>query len=284
MNWRIGLWIMVVALSSQGDATQAQSPSLMDQLTQRGVTIPEKHVVLVPPPTLADHLTAEQRRQKLSALAGGATWKQFSRDSVVAPVAIDLDYIKDDDGARIGHSIHVAFVVHTPIETFADEDLMEQIFGDRDKSDENKTAESQKLSDDQLGALGIEPVESTSFTRTRFTLLKKVLVNGVLQTETAATNDTKSVAVYLDPRFSDDNWWMRVSNDQAAPASKKNRYVGAGGYVVIARLTELDGASLVEARFILHEPQSWFSGSNLLRSKLPLMIQESARKFRRKLK
>jgi hypothetical protein len=35
---------------------------------------------------------------------------------------------------------------------------------------------------------------------------------------------------------------------------------------------------------LMHEPTQWFSGSNFIRSKLPLAIQEGARSFRRSLR
>ena len=51
---------------------------------------------------------------------------------------------------------------------------------------------------------------------------------------------------------------------------------GAGGYLALQSLAEvspeLTGACLVEGRLVLHEPQSWFGGSNFLRSKFPLLI------------
>jgi hypothetical protein len=60
-------------------------------------------------------------------------------------------------------------------------------------------------------------------------------------------------------------------------------YEGAGGYMHVAKLSDPSGACLIETWMVLHEPTEWFRGSNLLRSKLPLMIQESVRKFRRHL-
>ena len=65
-------------------------------------------------------------------------------------------------------------------------------------------------------------------------------------------------------------------------------YAGIGGYVAIAPLEtvdpDLDDACLVQGCFVIHEPKDWFNGTNLIRSKLPLIIQNSVRDFRRKMK
>ena len=39
----------------------------------------------------------------------------------------------------------------------------------------------------------------------------------------------------------------------------------------------------IECHMIFDEPRGWFGGANLLRSKLPLAVQEEVRNFRRRL-
>ena len=60
-------------------------------------------------------------------------------------------------------------------------------------------------------------------------------------------------------------------------------YAGLGGYIKVTGLHEPAGALLVECHAVFDEPQGWFDGKNLLRSKLPLVVQENVRTFRRKL-
>jgi hypothetical protein len=40
---------------------------------------------------------------------------------------------------------------------------------------------------------------------------------------------------------------------------------------------------LIEVHMVFAEPKGWFEGRNLLRSKLPPVMQDSVRKFRRQL-
>ena len=56
-----------------------------------------------------------------------------------------------------------------------------------------------------------------------------------------------------------------------------------GGYMKASRLAQPSGAVLVEYHLVFEEPQGWFGGSNLLRSKLPLVCQDGVRKFRRRM-
>ena len=48
-------------------------------------------------------------------------------------------------------------------------------------------------------------------------------------------------------------------------------------------LAEPAGAILVECHGVFEEPQGWFQGAPLLRSKLPMLVQEQVRGFRGKL-
>jgi hypothetical protein len=59
-------------------------------------------------------------------------------------------------------------------------------------------------------------------------------------------------------------------------------YHAAGGYLKATRLHEPAGAVLVEYHLTFDEPAGWFSGANLLRSKLPIVSQDGVRKFRRR--
>ena len=51
----------------------------------------------------------------------------------------------------------------------------------------------------------------------------------------------------------------------------------------MTELIEPQGALFVEYHLVFDEPKAWFGGANLLRSKLPLMVQDNIRKFRREL-
>ena len=52
----------------------------------------------------------------------------------------------------------------------------------------------------------------------------------------------------------------------------------------LTRLADPDGAVFVEYHGVYNEPSGWFPGEeNLLRSKLPLVVQQEVKQFRVKL-
>jgi hypothetical protein len=273
-------------------ACYADTPSLLAKLTTTGTQIPVIGATPIESPALQAEQDAAMRATALKSIAGGAGWKRFSRNSVVAPVSIDLNYLKDAKGDRVGHLVHLAFVVHASLETLRDKDLMKQMFGDEKPEPETEAMESKEVSDKELARLGITKGENTSFAMVEIPLLDKVLARGVLKAQQTIASDSLTIAIEADPRFADRNSWARIVDDKSdknATDGDWQPYQGAAGYLSVSRLNETDGkglssACLIESRFVIHEPADWFSGSNLLRSKLPLMLQESARSLRRKLK
>jgi hypothetical protein len=275
-----------VAVVSSG---YADTPSLLLHLTTVGTEIPGVGPTPIKSPALVDEQDAATRAKALASIAGGAGWKRFSRKSVVAPVSIDLEYLKDTRGNRVGHLVHLAFVVHASLETLQDKDLMKQMFGQEKAELDDETTDSKEVTDQELSRLGINKGDNTSFVMVEIPLLEKVLARGVLQAQQSTARDILTIAIEADPRFSDRNAWARIVGEKNATDGDWHPYQGAAGYLSISRLSETDGkglgsACLIESRFVIHEPKQWFSGSNLLRSKLPLMLQESARSLRRKLK
>jgi hypothetical protein len=92
----------------------------------------------------------------------------------------------------------------------------------------------------------------------------------------------------VDPRFDNDrqfpNRWLPLARDEAGTQKlgQPHPYHAAGGYLKATRLHEPAGAVLVEYHLVFDEPAGWFSGANLLRSKLPIVCQDGVRRFRRR--
>jgi len=281
---------LLVSLLAGASVVMANHHDVMSMVTEQGVLIGAGPLVKLPLPTLCGALGAKQRQARLDSLAGGAGWKRFSRKSIVAPVAIDVKYVKDSDGNRIGHLIHVGFVVHADLEKLKDKDMLQQMFGEAHENGETEGIGGEEVAPDKLDGMGIKIDESTTYIAAEITLLEAVRVRGVLHLEQNINDDSIVVSWLLDPRFNHDretnNAWAPLENLQLADTTADGwqPYEGCGGYLTAHRLDEVPGASLIEVRMLLHEPKQWFNGSNRLRSKLPLLLQESARNFRRKLR
>jgi hypothetical protein len=264
-------------------------PKLLDQMIQSGITMPGDAAFPVRPPTLDQDLDAQQRRQRLEALAGPLGWQRFSRNSVTAPVAIQLKYLKAADGRRIGHDVHVAFILHTSLEKLKDEKFMKELFGEPEDPEAAEDFQSSELTTEQLGEIGVTAEPDSTYGSVQMPILKRVIVRGVIQAQQSVTDDRIIFAWQFDPRLSAANLlrntWAPVNRDDAGRKSEgaQRPYAGTGGYLIVSRLPEVAGACFVESHMVIHEPADWFSSSNQLRSKMPILIQESVRSMRRKL-
>jgi hypothetical protein len=113
-------------------------------------------------------------------------------------------------------------------------------------------------------------------------------VRGVVRAHRSRTSDALWLAWLLDPRFDTGelaNRWnpIEIDNLGKKELGAAHAYQGYGGYVKVTPLDEPADALFIEAHIVFHEPPAWFNTSNLLRSKMPLAIQENIRKFRRQL-
>ncbi len=284
---------MILLWTSPGFAAEPFADGLLAELLADGVSIGKESVRLTPPqadPRLSQQeLAAAQRK-----LAGSRGWTQFTRDSMVAPVHIDLDYLKGADGERVGQRAHFAFVVHADLPTLRDDDLMQEMFTAETDASEREGFRAKAIDRQTLIDEGIEVNDASTYGLLETVLLNKIALTGVMRSERMDANNFFAVAWKLDDRFSGHppahteyrNEWRKLDRDELGNLTRgqPNPYAGTAGYLIVSPVDGLEGASLVEAEVILHEPKEWFSGSNLLRSKLPLIIQESARKLRRGLK
>ena len=119
-------------------------------------------------------------------------------------------------------------------------------------------------------------------------ILKRVIVRGVARSQRDEAENDITIAWLMDLRFTRDNespnTWAAIELDDDGTRSEGPRqpFAGAGGFARVSRLAELPDACLVELRMVLHEPRDWFRGDHVLRSKIPILMQESARRFRRR--
>jgi hypothetical protein len=150
------------------------------------------------------------------------------------------------------------------------------------------------LSEDALAKRGISLLKGPNleerYAGLDFLLLEKVKITGVTRNVKTGGADWVVVAMRLDPRFENDkefpNCWR--SFDPLANADKAFGppvpYSGLAGYARVTQLSDPKGALFIEMHLVLHEPKEWFDGLNLLRSKMPLLIEKNVRELRKKLK
>lgn len=282
----------------------AQQLDLFSELTQRGLEFTDQQRVTMSPATLQPGMTDSERTEALTKLIGKQKWDRFARDSVRAPVVVDIDTIDDPTGERLGMRVHNAFVVYTTLATLRDRDLMEETFGpapvdpsqrdvenDREVESDEVRVVMRELPAAELERLGFskQAQGDASFAYIELPLLNKVLLRGVIRIEKRERDGAVELAWRLDPSFNSDeelaSRWTRLERDAVGRLVEGDSfpYTGCGGWMGVYEINREKKQLLVESQLLLREPTDWFAGSNFLRSKLPPALQENAQTFRRKI-
>jgi hypothetical protein len=244
--------------------------------------------VTAPEPSMPSGLDAKMQASVLRELAGKYPLDRFTKASIVAPFTLKRNTIKNSEGERIGHQVDLWFVAHGRLDAIGEENLFLAMV---ESKDSDEAGAGQPITDEELSARGLKAssVEANG-TNSRLAyyqfsapVLDRVIVEGVVRRFSSANQDSYLASITLEDAFRGDteypNRWRHSSEDVADAVS----YGGFGGYAKATRLLGYEDAILVECHAVLHEPQAWFSGANLLSSKLPLVAQNTVRKFRRAL-
>ncbi|MBB3205623.1 hypothetical protein FHS27_001427 [Rhodopirellula rubra] len=303
------------AASADAADERSSQENLLRKMTTEGIELTNDKSFVLPEPSFVS-VTGEpadspSAMKALETLAGRHGVSRFTRDSVVAPISVQTDSIKNDEGDRIGHFIDVAFVVHQSIAEIRKSEALEDFKSDPDSpektielSDQDNPEELEKnktrsLTKQELADFNVTldgQYEALGYLQ--MPLLSKVVVRGVARARRSiwSTDDETAPIILtwlLDSRFgsptpdpeSISNQWRAIERNSVGEKElgPPHPYAGMGGYVAITPVPGQEQASIIQLRFVLHEPHDWFDGRNLLRSKLPILIQDRVRNLRREL-
>ncbi len=295
--WRpVVLWAALIVGSAwahhdalcRAEPGTASGTDLAALLTAGGVEVAEGVRAPLPPPLV--HLEPADDEASLHELAGGAGWDRFIEDAVTAPVTVTIEPVTVND-TRLGHRVRMAFVLHVPLEKLQGDEAVKRTLG----AEDSKGASAKQLPAAELTAAGIEPDGSghEQFLVVEIPLLNRIKVRGVVRAVKMESPGGVQVAWEFDPRFENvPQWratWTKIEENELGDRveGEPQPYRGCGGIVTVKKLrtTAKSDANLlvVESRMVICEPEVWFQGSNLLRSKIPLSTQEGVRTLRRKL-
>jgi len=296
MKAAIAAFEAVVAVFLLGaSVAAAEAPPrnrLFDELLDPGVQIPGAGAFKLPPPLVKEGMDKTACRAALDKAAGKLPLELFIKRSEQAPFNLKIDSINDKQDKRRGQVADLWFVVYAKAATVQKKDVINLLLVGERKGEGLRKAEY--LTADQLEQRRIKPLSGDNLEERYATfdmeLLDKVLVTGLTRNVKTWSKQSVVLATRLDERFENDkqfpNRWRPIvrqgdKDDQLGPPLP---YSGMAGYATLVELPEPEGALLVEMHFAFHEPPEWFGGPNLLRSKLPILIQENVRAFRRKLR
>jgi hypothetical protein len=285
------VWFVLCVFATITNAKCRADNPVYKFLTTRGVPVGGDEVVKLPAPTLADGLSAEEQRRAIEAVAGeNHTWEDLTRKSVVAPFVLKISN-GESAAERRGRRLDIWFVSYGSMKTLENQDFLQKQFKSAtSEGDPDNPSTSKILTAADLKSRGLKPTGrpgDTEYVAAEFTLLDKVRLQGTMESTRSRTADSNIVASVLDPHFAGDaeypNQWRLVTRDDDGRRhlGSPQPYSGFGGYAKATRLVEPAGAILIEYHAGFAEPQEWFGGTNLLRSKLPILAQIIVRQLRR---
>lgn len=286
------------AISALLCAIAASSPKcdaadeLFDTLTKQGIRVSDKEAMTLPKPILVDGMpSADQRRAIETQLAGRYDWDTFTRKAIVAPFLLKISEGAAESGP-IGRRIDLYFIAYSDLKSLVGEDYLQKQLTLAAENDTSGAVGSAKvLSTDDLQKRGIDAKNSTDrrWVAVTSNLLGKVRIHLTTENQKTESTDSVLIASLADVRFEGDaeyaNNWSSLSVDDAGKrqTGPPQAFSGLGSYVKATHLSEPKGAVFIEYHVAFIEPEGWFHGTNLLRSKLPIVAQDLVRRFRRSL-
>jgi hypothetical protein len=286
------LALVLLTIPLAADAHEQSNP-LYRELRQTGVTLNDKVRSPLPAPTLADGLDAKAQKKVIDAVAGADYDPQeLLRKSATAPFRFQVRDLEPPDSHSRAFAIDVWFIAHGDLPTITQKEFLEKLLESGNKEHKVQVLTEAELAQRKLAAKADGKYEER-FTHAVFVLLNDVQLGATSHTVLTQTDESLLFASRLDPRFTKDaefpNQWRSLKKDEEGKTvlGPPHPYAGSGSYLKITRLKRevsgRDDALFVEGHLVFVEPREWFASTNRLRSKLPTLIQDQVRSFRREL-
>jgi hypothetical protein len=280
---------LLLALTAWTAAQQAgheEANPLYRDLLERGVAVGPGLRAKLPPPTVPDGLDAAGQRAAIQNLIGtDYSYDEFTRRSVVAPHLLRLRDVKPSDPKAPARGVDVWFVAYGDFKLTEDDKFLDRLLqAGRDGG------EGRSLTAADLAKRKIVPPPGADkrqdFGHVEFDFLDRVRIRATGRAVWSRTPESVLAAVELDPRFVGDpefpNEWRPLTKESGeVKAGPPSPYSEAALYVKLTKLAEPADAIFIEQHIVFAEPFGWFDGENLLRSKLPHVVQNNVRTARR---
>jgi hypothetical protein len=261
------------------------------QVLDQGLELSGEKVQL-PPPRLVDGQESAAQRTALREVAGSdRALDDLLRDSITAPYVI-----KVRDQKTTGATIRMAdvwFVVYA--------ELKEVDFGQEASRTDKKEVEvanmwfqTHLLKDADFQSIGMNPPPPATagqtkwYARVHARLLDRIDFEATNQLMATQTSDSIVVASRTDPAFAKvpgfvSRWKPLTTDATKKPDNLARLYEGGMSYAKISRFDLKPRAILIEMHMAFVEPDGWFQGNPILRSKFSVVAQDQVRSLRREL-
>lgn len=299
--WMTALAMVVAARAGGAD----ERPALIDTgvAVGPGVTVPFER------PLIRDGMTATEQAAAIAGLVGDDR-ERFMKPGVTSRFEFRISKACELPAGGSVQRLDVWFIAHGSLDAVENAGLMEDFItggagagdataGDAEvepAADDPRRGRARPLTDAELAQRRLASGTSADGSRVSYVLLDlavidKVRVSGICRSERFRGPDSITVTLGLDDRFLDDpdlpaRWCPleRDADDGVIRPGAPRPYAVATAYAKASRLVDQADAILVEVHVVFAEPEAWFDGRNLLRSKLPPLLQQSVQAFRRKVR
>jgi len=244
----------------------------------------------LPRPALVDGMSADDQRAALKKIAGSdRAAVEMTADSVTAPHILRTRDIKA--GGATLRALDLYFVIRADLDAIRPDRAFAQFEGAPVEAG-NMRFEARVLTADDLKGAGVPAPGaggSEWFAHSSGRLLDRIAVEATARVVATKGADSSVFASATDPRFGAEGRWPNrwstiVRKGAAESLGPAQPFAGSVGYVKISRLAAVPGAALVESHFVFAEPDAWFDGAPILRSKFGLIAQDQVRRLRRDLR
>ena len=276
---------LLVAGQPPAASHEARNP-LFKELLDPGLVVGPGVRAKFPPPTMPDGLDPAKQKAVIAQLIGADyRYDDFVRASVVAPQLLKLRDVTPADPKAPARGVDVWFVAHGDFALTDDEKFLERLVNTGRGEGKGKGLTKEDLARRKIAAAP-EDEKREGYGLVEFDFLDKVRIRATGRAVWSKSPESVVVAAVVDPRFLNDpefpNEWRPIAKDGAAvTAGPPQPWGGAGFYLKVTKLAEPAGALFVEQHTVFAEPTGWFEGANLLRSKLPPVVQNNVRNMRR---
>ncbi|MEN6458754.1 MAG: hypothetical protein ABFC63_07465 [Thermoguttaceae bacterium] len=287
--------LIVLTLVALAGGQPTQQNPVFKELLDRGIAVSDGTSLRLPPPILADGLDAAAQRAALDRAADArSSAADLLRKSSFAPVVVKIRTVKRPKGEGPAvRAIDVWFVAHGDWKVLNSKQFLESALKSSEGSKSQMVSKSGVLDDKELAARKLAPTVKPNyeerFLYATISLFDHVQLSMTRRAVMTKTDESVLAAGRIDPRFATDpnfpNQWRSLDRDAQAniKLGAAHPFAHAGGYAKITRLKSPANASLVECHMIYEEDYGWFEGVNLVKQKVPAIVQDRVRSFRRKL-
>ncbi|MBU4398332.1 MAG: hypothetical protein KKE86_03240 [Planctomycetes bacterium] len=276
------------------ESTAAENP-IYKELIQKGVRMSDGSTVKLPPPIVPDGLDAAGQWAAMDKVATvRSPVERLVQKSFYAPVVVKVRTVKSSEGEGPAvRTVDLWFVAHGDWDVLTSKEFFESMAGAKDEGPNRVVSKSGTLTDEEMTERKLSATNKDGyeerFVYTTFSLFERVELSATRLAGLTRGKDSWLAAARIDRRFDKDpeypNQWRALLRDVRAEIElgPAHPFLHAGGYAKITRLKKPAGAVFVECHLAYEEDYGWFDGVNLVKRKVPLMVREKVRTFRRKL-